>query len=450
VAQVCPAIAGLTVYFKVWDVDDPFDQLHGPGSADEIVGVELVDDDQVGGDNRGGWTDPYTDSDQTDETGRAEITVTVSMQPGDNYRAGASLLEDAVDDEVDIPQATQAQADGYSSWDGGGGWFDPYGWWPHYSWDDYKCPLVWSQMLTVWRKLHVEVDSMARPGFAENTIETEWNQPRFPSGTLVLDIHDQHNSDHFENGFIRIKAEGFPDLVKRIITFRHSAGDDEIDTSVTEAEWGGRPTSGDHACIISDDDLSDESNFTAGLIGCDIGVGNPPTGYLELPDTSDLAEHYAPAYIFPLIEVDATSLGAFPFVKNMTPESSSAWEPARQVLRELPVSTSAYWSVYVLSAFQAERGEDYDGEDFATKGINTHELDDTVGKWGLSYSGLCALFLESLRECCMEQQQRITIAHEIAHTMGVGHADAGLMHETEQTNEFSGASLAELREYEEP
>jgi len=66
----------LEVHFKVWDVDDPFDQLHGPGSDDEIVGVELVDDDQVGGE-----TAPFTDSDDTDETGRAEVMVTVSMQP---------------------------------------------------------------------------------------------------------------------------------------------------------------------------------------------------------------------------------------------------------------------------------------------------------------------------------------------------------------------------------
>ena len=43
-----PAIAGLTVHFKVWDVDDPFDQLRGQGSGDEIVGVELVDGDQSG------------------------------------------------------------------------------------------------------------------------------------------------------------------------------------------------------------------------------------------------------------------------------------------------------------------------------------------------------------------------------------------------------------------
>ena len=36
-------------------------------------------------------------------------------------------------------------------------------------------PVVWSKMLTVWRKLHVETDSMARPTFAENTINIAWN-----------------------------------------------------------------------------------------------------------------------------------------------------------------------------------------------------------------------------------------------------------------------------------
>ena len=42
-------------------MDDPFDQLHGPGGIeDEIVAVELVDGDRVGGDNRGGVTSPRT------------------------------------------------------------------------------------------------------------------------------------------------------------------------------------------------------------------------------------------------------------------------------------------------------------------------------------------------------------------------------------------------------
>jgi len=120
----------------IWDVDDPFDQLHGPGSQDEIVGVELVDGDQDGPDNRGSDPAPGTYSAVTDENGEAVKIITVSMQPGNNYRAGASLLQDA------MTQATQANADALSVWSDGVGGYEPYGWWPSDWHGGYKCPLV--------------------------------------------------------------------------------------------------------------------------------------------------------------------------------------------------------------------------------------------------------------------------------------------------------------------
>ena len=96
VATVVPAVPGETVYFEVWDVDDPFDQLHGPGGADDIPNVHTLDEDASGPDNRGG-VDPgvgtYTAS--TNADGEARVTMTVSVQPGNNYRAEASLLQDA-------------------------------------------------------------------------------------------------------------------------------------------------------------------------------------------------------------------------------------------------------------------------------------------------------------------------------------------------------------------
>ena len=40
-------MAGVLAYCRVWDVDDPFDQLHA-----DMPDVALIDDDEVGGDNR--------------------------------------------------------------------------------------------------------------------------------------------------------------------------------------------------------------------------------------------------------------------------------------------------------------------------------------------------------------------------------------------------------------
>jgi len=57
------------------------------------------------------------------------ITIEVSMQPGNNYRAGASVLQDAIN------QATQTIVDALNA-NGG-------------TWSDYAVPLHWSEMLTV-------------------------------------------------------------------------------------------------------------------------------------------------------------------------------------------------------------------------------------------------------------------------------------------------------------
>ncbi|MBU0717286.1 MAG: hypothetical protein KJ749_03480 [Planctomycetes bacterium] len=37
----------VTVHFQVWDVDDPFDQLHGPGGANDVANVSLIDNNMA-------------------------------------------------------------------------------------------------------------------------------------------------------------------------------------------------------------------------------------------------------------------------------------------------------------------------------------------------------------------------------------------------------------------
>ncbi len=83
--MVDPQIPGVWVYFKVFDVDDPFDQNHS-----NMPGVESIDDDTEGGDNRGSDLAVGNDHAITNEYGQASVTLTLSMQPGNNYRAAAS------------------------------------------------------------------------------------------------------------------------------------------------------------------------------------------------------------------------------------------------------------------------------------------------------------------------------------------------------------------------
>ncbi len=100
VAEVSPPIARVPVRFRIWDVDDPFDQLYGPDhrhapGVEEIANVSVIDSSSLGNDNRGvapGFSNPYLKTVSTDADGKATITFSTSLQPGDNYRAAATCL----------------------------------------------------------------------------------------------------------------------------------------------------------------------------------------------------------------------------------------------------------------------------------------------------------------------------------------------------------------------
>ena len=47
-----PPIEGVAEYLKVFDVDDPFDQIHGPQGLNDLPNVGLIDDDTIGPDGR--------------------------------------------------------------------------------------------------------------------------------------------------------------------------------------------------------------------------------------------------------------------------------------------------------------------------------------------------------------------------------------------------------------
>jgi len=420
-----PPVANVLIFLKAFDPDDP--------SADNNV----VDGLMGGGDNRDA---SHLDTGSlgatqitTNALGVASTTFRVAHQPGDNHRIAATMKQSALtmlnDDNVPPSNTFPPTVDEVPFFIG-----------------------KLSPLLTVWRTLHVETDAMTRPAFSQNTINTTWNEPRFQQGFLVLDISNQDNNDDFTNGFIRIKAAGFPDIVTRIILFEHSFLDDEVTTVVTPQQWAARPASGD--CTISDDDLTDDPpnalNFTGGVVGSDIGINPPPGGYLPLPDTSGLAGHYAPAYILPVVENQHTSTTGIPFLKNMEPSDNTQWDAAR-LSRGLSIPVDVYWTVYVFSAFQAEDSEDADGEDTATKGINTHPDGSTTEPllWSSTYRAMVAIFKEALDDAYGATSERITVAHEIAHTLGVPHG-TGLMGETTQTNAFSLDSLVELRSYNGP
>jgi|GEM_PF-2418761 len=66
---------------------DPFDQLYGldhRDGVDEIANVSVIDSNTLGNDNRSVmFTNPYLRTASTDADGKATVTISMSLQPGD-------------------------------------------------------------------------------------------------------------------------------------------------------------------------------------------------------------------------------------------------------------------------------------------------------------------------------------------------------------------------------
>ena len=83
-------------------------------------------------------------------------------------------------------------------------------------------------MLTVWRKLHVETDTMVRPTFVQNTYMMNWSTPRTgPTPTQVLFDVDvsvggsfQSDDDQFRNGYVELQnPAGVTFLVAHVLQY---------------------------------------------------------------------------------------------------------------------------------------------------------------------------------------------------------------------------------------
>lgn len=171
-AKLKTATANITVHFRIFDVDDP--------SANSSP----VDDESNVADNRGGWSQPANTA-VTNSQGIAEVSFDVSMQPGDNFRAVATIAD---------PQALNSisakQNDGTSARlvDGSGTILQS------------SPTLQITEMLTVWRHIHIETDSMGP--VSGNTLAGNVTAVGgiFFNKTLTTDVNLNDSVDRFQPG----------------------------------------------------------------------------------------------------------------------------------------------------------------------------------------------------------------------------------------------------------
>ena len=320
-ARVSPVKAGVKVYFQGFDVDEP-------GTDAKPIDTN---GSPSGGDNRSFNNKFRTVASSaetgvqeliTNEQGIAVVEYSIGFQPGDNYRVAAHTQREK------LTALTVA-------WNSGGS-NDLFVSGSDAQLENFTGKLT--EMLTVWRRLHVEVDSMGP--VTGNTIAGQMTVRDNLNGTSTCTTNQTLNDasvqpGRFENGVLKDSAgQGFA-----VVSNTNGANFQVVVTNVANGAAQVSPAVGSFELV--DDDPSH-------------GGGNGDA--VPLPNTSRLVELFKPAYIEVLF--DGASFGwnqtNAPFHLNFPSISVSDVETIGKESRQ-SVSRPDFWATHCVGAFQPEK-----------------------------------------------------------------------------------------------
>jgi hypothetical protein len=420
----------------------------------------------------------------TDASGVASNYFRVTMQPGDNFRVVASC---------DPNFGSQYQADINSTT---GGIVDTNG-------NPIASGYV-TEMLTVWRRLHVEVDSM---GTVTNNIVSANVVSISGSSSvatgLALDVNlrtglnPQDNSQNlsdsppgngrFENGWVKI---GVDQVQTTVIdgngdTFVQRTAGFNLPSQIVMN--GGTLDSGQVVALAG-------SLFTVtGNLGTNLYIGGsfrvagtsftisantantvtvtgvsptipiilhdddrPDGTVLGLPDLGKLQETYTPAYVLPVADAGVSQTN-LQFIANIASDNSADVRAGWQFDAVAYEADSTYWTVYVRGAFEHTTDSDFDpNSEGATLGI----VDNINGEGANIYLEVLQSG-EFTADPALGKSEAYTVAHEIGHLFGGLHTDgcpsgpcsgAGLMAQTalRVSPSFNNVTLVKIRSINHP
>jgi hypothetical protein len=421
------------VYFRAFDVDDATDPDFDAQEIDGQRVTGIIDTNgEKGNDNNGSvrkgllWHHEGVLSAKmamTDEKGEATVDFTVTMQPGDNFRVAASTDRDeleklTVDDPSDacfVPASDQQVL-------GLGGV---------------------TRLLTVWRRLWFEFDSMGPPpatgpekNFEEGVVLPLLSRTPVPSGTppatptpvptgthvtLQLSI-SLDEANRYEEGFIEIEGQ-------RYTVVGNNNGNEVTIVGPLLGDVSNKPFK-----IVDDDWDQSTGQLKVSFPHALCGSTTAPCGnnLLELA--------FSDAFISP-VELPASYRDdAVPFKVFL----GWPWNPLGWLssLQEYKDATDAddFWVAYLLAAFQET--EDVDGDPSGE--------DSVLGRALPFLEPVGAIYLEVTREYerrGLRLEEEEAVVHEIGHEGEAMDNDGGLMsgEGTLGSRRFSAKSIRPFR-----
>ena len=410
--------SGKKVYLKIFDVDDPtpekFDRSNivdsnGRSGADNF-GSEATRTREFSFPAQSSVANPQTQFNAQSlyqvsascevtmpENGEAVIDFVTTAQPGDNFRAvlGFNAADLAVV-QVDNPAGNGFLDSGSSPITG-----------------VTRCSA--SEMLTVWRELHVEMDSMPAPPAVIEAPDnvpfaaTTWRGPAQPNRVFVWGNGFSSSPDFYAGGLISLK-DGTSFEITSSTASNQVGAEFTLDHALTAAEANSFAWKG----VVKDDDFRHiPASFGALLSRYDL-INN------------DVIACYMVSYILlkPVQDLNTNKLVVWDAYEGAV---GSTNDDSRNL-----ISSEFYWASLLVAAFQPagiEGSGDPEprGEESRTQGL-TSKLDDV----SVVYVETCrdqfnselkalAPIARSSAQVNFKKLMNAAAAHEIGHQPWIGH-----------------------------
>jgi hypothetical protein len=421
---------GQTIYFKSFDLDDPSTDAAPVDSNGSVV------NDNRGGigtsqqygilSSVGGNGTTNSVSAITDANGIASVDLTVTMQPGDNFMVAASH---------DSSYLNGLSGNGITLKDSGGNTVGAA-----------TVKAKSSPMLTVWRRMHVEVDSMGNVAGNNVTgvIQDVVVDPT--TNTTDLLVNQTLEESRFENG--SIIAAGV----------RYAVVSNTVDI-VTIAGTSAPPTGASFTLVDDDDFNSDDGAALDGDDNEDV-VALAQT-FSRMQNSDNPTDNvYAPAYIRPVYDGGgnaANDSGNVGFILNNVDNGPATLSQINSGRNSGSIESDNFWVVYVQIAYQPDPTEDSDpGTESAAGGYTPSYTNGTTDEVTSSASVTrgadgSLLFIETVRDRIryppLSIMDTIAAPHEVGHQFGLkgDAAGFGIMFNSSEAPVFVDKHLNVLR-----